>query len=251
MKISLKACRIFTILLSTILFFNLFVSNYFNKYKTIFAVFLIIYWLSFRLFVKPKENKSSNKKYVSLWLIILGIIFLLIFYIMGMLSSINVSEGFYKNPINFVFNPMWRWIFPHVIIIIYSELMRTLVIDQNDKQSTICMTIALILVDVIISINIYNYSSIEGILEIIGCLLISSISLNLLCNYISKRYGSGPNILFKLITIIIYNYFMPVLSDIYPIFESLIKLLYPFIIYLVIDYLFVNNNKEVLVKNNN
>ena len=166
-----------------------------------------------------------------------------------MLSDLKISEGFYKNPINYVLNPMWRWIFPHIIIIIYSELMRSLVLEKNDRKSTIWITIALILVDVTASINIYNYSSIEGILEIIGCLIISSISLNLLCNYISKRYGSGPNILFKLITIIIYNYFMPILSDIYPIFEALIKLIYPFIIYLVIDGLFSTDNQEVVIKN--
>ena len=247
MKISLKACKFFSILLSVILFFNLFVSNYFTNNKSIFAFFLVSYWLFFRLFTKPKENNIASKKYVSLWLILLGIIFLLILYIMGMLSSIEISEGFYKNPIKYVLSPMWRWIFPHVIIIIYSELIRTLVLAQNDKKSTNWITCALILVDIIISINIYNYSSIEGILEIIGCLVIASISLNLLCNYISIRFGSGPNILFKLITIIIYNYFMPILSDIYPIFESLIKLVYPFVIYLIIDYLFSAENGETVM----
>ena len=169
MKINLKACRFFSIILSVILFFNLFVLNYFTKYKSIFAFFLIGYWLSFRLFVKPKENKIASKKYVSLWLILLGIVFILILYIMGMLSNIEVSEGFYKNPIKYVLSPMWRWIFPHIIIIIYSELLRTLVLVQNDKKSTIWITVALILVDVVVGINIYQYSSIGGILEILGC----------------------------------------------------------------------------------
>lgn len=251
MKTNLKACKFFSILLSIVLFFNLFVSNYFTKNKSIFALFLVLYWLFFRLFVKPKENNELNKKYIYLWLIVLGVLFLLILYIMGMLSDINISEGFYKNPINYVLNPMSRWIFPHIIIIIYSELIRTLVLVQNDKKSTIWITCALILADIIVSINIYSYSSIKGILEILGCLLIPSVSLNLLYNYISIRYGSGPNILFKLITIIIYNYFMPMLSDIYPIFEALIKLVYPFIIYLIIDYLFSINNQEVLIKNKN
>ena len=249
MKISLKACRFFSVLLSVILFFNLFVLNYFNKYKSIFAFFLVGYWLSFRLFVKPKENNVLSKKYVSIWLIILGIVFILILYVMGMLSDIKISEGFYKNPIKYVLSPMWRWIFPHIIIIIYSELMRTLVLVQNDKKSTIWITVALILIDVVVGINIYQYSSIGGILEILSCLIIPSISLNLLCNYISIRYSSGPNILFKLITIIIYNYFMPILSDIYPIFEALIKLIYPFIIYLIIDYLFSITSQDLLVKN--
>lgn len=248
MKISLKACRFFSILLSVMLFFNLFVSNYFNKYKPVFAFFLIGYWLLFRLFVKPKENNSLCKKDVLLWLIVFAIFFLLILYGMGIFSEIKISEGFYKNPINYVLNPMCAWIFPHLIIIIYSELIRTLVLAKNDKKSTMWITVALILSDIVVSINIYNYSSIKGILEIIGCLIIPSISLNLLCNYISKRYGSGPNIIFKIITIIIYNYFMPILSDIYPIFESLIKLVYPFIIYLVIDSLFETDEEDSLNK---
>lgn len=249
MKIRLKSCRFCSVLLAIILFFNLFVSNYFTKNKLVFALFLVCYWVFFRLFVKPKENNALCKKYVLLWLFILGVFFLLILYVVGMLSDIKISEGFYKNPIKYVSNSMWEWIIPHIIIIIYSELMRTLVLKQNDKKSTIWITTSLILVDVMVSINIYNYSSIEGILEIVGCLIISSISLNLLCNYISKRYGSGPNIFFKLIIIIVYNYFMPILVDIYPIYETLLRLAYPFIIYLLIDSLFSSDNKEVLIKN--
>lgn len=246
MKTSLKACRIFSILLCIILFFNLFVSNYFNKVKSVFAFFLIVYWLNFRLFVKPKEQKNINKKYVLIWIFILAIIFLLTWYIMGFFYNIKISDGFYTNPIKYIFKPIWTNIFPHIIIIIYSELIRTLVIVQNNKKSTIWITLALILLDIILSINIYHYSNLEGILEIIGCLIIPSISLNLLCNYLCRRYGSGANIVFKLVTIIIYNYYMPILPDIYPIYETLIKLIYPLIIYLIIDYMFTEHNQKIL-----
>lgn len=191
-------------------------------------------------------EKNLNNKYITIWAIVLGITFLLILYAMGMLYSLNISNGFYINPIKYLASAMITRIIPHIIIIIFSELIRTLVCKKNNKSLTIVFTLALIIVDVAINIRIYSYSTLEGIFEIIGCLLIPSICSNLLFNYMAKRYGSTFNIIFRFITVIIYNYFMPILPDIYPIFESLIELVYPYAVYMIIDYVFSFNNEEIV-----
>jgi len=290
MKISLKTYRFFSVLLSAILFFNLFVSNYLHKNLPNLAVFLMFYWfifylcikrkdisllqkidiplwlfilgfilllvinkfpiyvsllviylLIFNFFIKPKRN---NKICASLWIIVLSILFLLLYYILGMFYNFKISSGFYINPIHFINNAIWIKIFPHCIIIIFLELIRSLVISQNDKKANIWISISMILLDITLNIRLYSFSGIGNILEMIGCLFIPSICLNLLFNYICKRYGSAPNIIYKFITVIIFNYYMPFLPDLYPIFETLLKTIYPFIVYFIIDGLLESKELE-------
>jgi len=250
MERNIKIRKFLLILLSIILFFNLFGVNIFSKYRLTLAGALVIYWLIFKFFIKDEEvekNNNNNNKYITIWAIVFGIIFLLIWYGMGMFYNINISAGFYINPIKYLPNAMTNRIIPHILIVIFSELLRTIVCRRKDKSQVIWLTIVLILVDLVININIYSYSSLGGIAEIIGCLLIPSICSNLLFNYIAKRSGSIFNILFRFITVIIYNYFLPILPDVYPIFEALFELVYPYVVYMIIDYVFSLDNQEIVI----
>lgn len=77
-------------------------------------------------------------------------------------------------------------------------------------------------------------------LVLIGYITIPSISSNLLCNYMVKKYGLIPNIFYRIITGI-YIYIFSVLPDIYMFFQSIYKIIFPYIIYVIIDDLFENN----------
>lgn len=232
---------IFAIILCSLLFFDLFVLNVFNN-KHILAMFLLIYLIICKIFVKSRKIESINTKKVILLMIVFAILYILILYIVG------IFTGFYKNSISFTIKELYNRILPLTAIIIISELIRNTFVTRNDKKSTIIITIALILVDITTYINLYNSFNLEEVLALIGYVVLSSISTNLLCNYVVKRYAYLPNILYRIITII-YIYIFGILPDIYLFFQSVYRIIYPYIIYLIIDFAFPTDNFKVALKN--
>lgn len=220
-----------------ILFFNLFVLNVFNN-KYIFGIFLLIYFLITNkcLSIKPVYNK--NKNIVIFIIIVLAIVYVLFFYIIG------IFVGFYKNILKFGFTVLRTRIIPYTAIIIFTELIRSVFIRRENKKINIIMTISLILVDIITNIQLYNISKLESLLALMGNVVLTSISINLLCNYTNKRYGCIPGICYRIITTI-YVYVFAILPDIYTFFKSIIQIIYPYIIYIIIDFAFTKDSFKV------
>lgn len=232
---------IFSISLCIILFFNLFVLNMF-KSKYIFALFLLVYLIIGFKYVKPRKVDDTNKKKVILFMCVFAIFYIMFLYIVG------IFVGLYKNPVGFNIKGIIKWIIPFSAIIILTELIRSLFITRENKKATFIATIGFILIEVLTYIELYITFNLETILALIGYVVLYAISINLLCNYIAKRYGYIPNMVYRVITSI-YIYIIPVLPDIYIFFQSVFRIIYPYIIYLVLDYAFIKDNFKLAVKN--
>jgi signal peptidase I len=232
---------IFSISLCIILFFNLFVLNIFNN-KYVFAIFLLIYLVVVLKFIKPKKADSINKKKVILFMTIFAILYIIFLYIVG------IFVGFYENPVGFNLKGIYKWILPLSAIIVATELIRNLFLTRENKKATFIATIGLILIEVSTYIDLYTTLKLDTILALIGYVILHSISVNLLCNYIVRKYGYIPNIVYRIITSI-YIYILPIIPDIYLFFQSVFRIIYPYIIYLVIDYAFTTDNFKLALKN--
>ena len=201
---------IFSISLCIILFFNLFVLNIFNN-KYVFSIFLLIYLVIALRLIKPKKVDSINKKKVILFMTIFAILHIIFLYIVG------IFVGFYKNPVGFNLKGIYKWIMPLSAIIVITELIRNLFITRENKRATYIATIGLILIEVSTYIDLYTTFKLDTILALVGYVILHSISVNLLCNYIVRRHGYIPNIIYRIITSI-YIYILPILLDIYLLF---------------------------------
>ena len=232
---------IFIAILYIVLFFDFFVSNIFDN-KIIFATFLGIYAILCKIFVKSKKVDSIHKNMVIFLMIFFAILFI------GILYFIGIFVGFYKNPAGLSIQGLQNRILPYSAIIIFSEIIRSTFVLRNNKKSTVLITIALVLVEVTAYIQLYHLAILGDALAFVGNICLASISINLLCNYIVKRYGIIPNIAYRLITVI-YTYVFSVLPDIYAFFQSAIKMVYPYMIYWIIDSLFASDNFKVALKN--
>ena len=229
---------ILLIILICILFFDLFVSKIFlNKY--IFTVFLLLYLFICKKIIINRKVSNQNKKKVILIIVVLTAMYILILYIIG------IFLGFYRNSTPFSFKNLYSRILPLVAIIFLSEWIRSIFIIKNNKKTTILMIIALVVIDVILNINLYKSFGLEEVLSLIGYVIFSSISTNLLGNYLSKRYGSIPIIVYKIITNI-YIYVFPVLPDIFVFLQILFRMMVPYILYLVIDFTYSREVKMAL-----
>lgn len=220
--------------LLAILSFALFVSNMYNRIilAVLFAVCAIATWF----LIKKRKVESVDSKKVVMVLSFLAAIYLIAFYVMGLYF------GYYEATVSFSFKTVLNYIIPIGIIIIASEVIRNVLLAQNTKFSKTITFIIMVLIDLIIYIDIYSMTnSYDKFVEIIGFTLFASIACNLLYNYISIRYGIRGNIIYRLVTVL-YVYVIPYIPNVYIFFRSILRMLYPYIIYQVLEYTFAKNN---------
>lgn len=229
----------FELILLLVLFFTLFVSNIYIYWLV--AFFLGIYALFVRMFLKKRNIHSIYKKQVILLMFFFAIIYLVSFYLMGFYF------GFYKSSVTFGFTGILFYIIPLSIIVISCEMIREVILAQKVKISNIVIFISMVLVDLIVYTRVYDITNFDDFLKIVGFVLFASVSCNLLYNYVSTRYGAKPIIVYRLITVL-YPYFIPVIPNVYVFFRSFLRMLYPYIIYIILEYTYSKSNFAIAYK---
>jgi signal peptidase I len=227
------------ILLVIILFFVLFVSNMISRSKL--AIILAVYMVITCVIIKKRCVYSTYKKQVAILMLAFASIYLSVFYIMGLYF------GFYKSSLTFSHWTIMRYIIPTTVIIISSEIIRSIFLVQRGRVSQSIVFIAMVLIDIIVYAGIYDINTLEGLLAILGFVTFSSIACNLLYNYMSVRFGSKPIIIYRLITVL-YAYILPIIPDVYMFFRTFLRIIYPYMIYFILEYLYNRHEPEVKIK---
>lgn len=236
MKFDIKKTYIFEIILLIILFLAISVPKVFNR--TLIAITLGIMALILNLFIKKKGTKSIYLKQVSILIIIFSLIYLGTFYLLGLYF------GFNQNVFTFSFKTIYKFIIPITLIIVFSELIRHRLLFQDAKiiikskkidLSGILLFISMTIIDILLYTTLYSsLRTYDDYLTLIGLIIFSSLSCNLLYNYISKRYGEKPVIIFRLFTNL-YAFIIPIIPDVYIFFRSFVRMIYPYFIYIFLE----------------
>lgn len=242
MKIDkIKVC-ILELILIIFLFFILFAPNIFTR--IIIAIIMLIYTIVISKNIKLRKASSIYKKQVTIIMTCLAFVYLGVLYLLGLYF------GFKKAKIVLSIFAISKFIIPISMIIISSEIIRNIFLSQRlairIKQKRIDLSpiftyVAMVLIDLIIYTEVYDLTKLDDFLTITGFVLFASLSSNLLFNYLSKRYGAKGNIIFRLVTVL-YIYIIPIVPDVYIFFQSFLRMLYPYLIYLIIDKLFSAND---------
>lgn len=239
---------ILEILLVLILFFALFALNIFTR--SVLALIIGIYALITAYILKRRKIVSIHKKQAMILMITFAMFYLGIFYLLGLYF------GFVKSKILLSFSTIFKFILPISIIIIGSEAIRRiflsheLIIKIKSKKiniSPILTYIAMVIIDLLIYTEAYDLAKLDDFLTVLGFVFFASLSCNLLYNYITNRYGSKGIIIYRLITIL-YVYIFPIVPDMYIFFKSFLRMVYPFIMYLIFEKLFSKNDYTVAVQ---
>lgn len=221
------------IILLLFLFLALFESNIVSK--IVLAVVLLMYMFVSAFLLKKRKVISMYNKQVSILLVILALIYLAIFYLLGLYF------GFYPATVKFSLWSLFKYIIPMAVIIVSSEVIRYIFTSQPDKFSKAITMIIMVLVDLSVYTTIYDVSSVTDVVTVLGFVLFASISCNLLYNYIVVRFGYKGIILYRLITVL-YVYFIPIIPNVYLFFRSFFRMVYPFFIYLLLEYTYSKTN---------
>lgn len=243
-KDKLKVC-ILELLLIIFLFFALIASNIITR--IILSVTMSIFMILSLVLLKVRKTSSIYKKQVTIIMIIFSLIYIGVFYLMGLYF------GFEHSKILLSINSIFKIIIPLSIIIISTEVIRRIFLSQevniriktkNINISLIMTYIITILVDLVIYMGIYDLTKLDDFLMALGFVFFASLSCNLLYNYISIRYGSKGIIIYRLITTL-FIYIIPVIPSMYVFFKSFLRMLYPYIIYLILEKIFSKSDFSV------
>lgn len=216
--------------------FALFGLNIINR--RIIACVLTLSLIIVYLVLKKQKVESAHKKQVTITMIILAITYLVIFYFMGLYF------GYYKASVKFGMWGIKNYLLPTVVIIITSEYIRNILLMQNAKTKIVSFII-MCLIDIISFGNIRRITTLEDMLILVGFIIFSSISNNLLFNYISKRYGALPIIVYRIMTTV-YAYIIPFLPNVDMFLRTVFRMTYPYIIYHILVYIYYNKQQNVV-----
>lgn len=209
--------------------------------KIVISIILIIYSIIVIKLLNKRQIISINSKDVLIIMTIFSIVYLGIYYVIG------IFTGYYKAIFSFTPWTIKNYIIPLTIIIIASELIRFVFLSQKVKSTKTLTLISMILIDLLIYSGNYNLNNLNDFLGLLGFVTFSSISTNLLYNYISIRYGVKPVIIYRLITTL-YLYIIPITPDVYIFFKTLFRMIYPYVIYTTLEYTFSKGKPNALEK---
>lgn len=248
MKTGKYKILLFELLLIGILLLSIIFSN--NIPRIVLAIIIGIYTYVLNYLFKKRNKISAFSRQVNLYMIIFALIYLGIFYLLGLYF------GFQQSKIILSFWTLYQYIIPFAIIIVCSEIIRNILLAQkieiklfkNKYDLSLVLTyIISVLIDFILYAGIYDLSNINNFLTITGFVLFASLSSNLLYNYISSRYSYKGLIIYRLVTIL-YVYIIPVIPNVYILIRTFLRIIYPFIIYLILDSIYSKKDRRISKK---
>lgn len=232
---------ILEILLTSFLFFNVFVSNNMNNFAVlaVLAVFLILSVIIF----KYRRPSFRGKKEVIFSVFGLCMILMIGIYMFGFSTGFNTNYSvIYKN---YITTGTWVSVFLIIIVTEWIRYVLTQINTRGEKKywiTNILMLINFVLIDLSIATKTYDLSNFNQLYEFFALVLVQSVAKNLILNYMGKRYGPAPCLVYRTI-MDLYIYFIPITPEINIFIEAVILLVFPYIVFMMINTI---NAKVVL-----
>ncbi len=199
--------------------------------RIIAAILLLLAAIIMPRFIKKRPILSIHKKQVLLIITAIALLYVMFFYLSGL------EFGFYRNPYRLTASNFWRFFLPIAVIIVATERVRYVLMAQKEFLTRVLCYVSCVIADVLICSNIPSVTSFNLFMDVVAGTFFPALLSNLLYNYLTKRYGMYPNIVFRLITIL-HAYTFYVSSLIGESLINLIKLFLPIVTYLFIDALY-------------
>lgn len=191
------------------------------------------------LFIKKRSILSINKNQILLIISVIALLYVMIYYVTG------IEFGFYKNPYRLNLSNFFKFFLPTAAIIAFSEVVRFVLLAQNDRLASALCYLSCVLADMLICSNIPAVTSFARFMDLVAGALFPALISNLLYGYLSKRYGIYPNLVFRAVTTL-HAYTFSVTSGISDSLLNFLRLLLPIAIYLFIDALYEKKRRYAL-----
>ena len=206
---------------------------------TVIAIVLLVFMIISNKLVKSDKLKGKYNKKITSVMIIIGLVYIALLYVLG------IYMGYYNATVKFSTWSVINYIIPYIVIIISIENIRKTILLKEDKKSNIIMFIATVILDISITTNIYYLKTLTDYYMLIDLIMFASIANNILYNYIIKKHRNCKAIIAYKIISTLYVYIIPIIPNINILFEAIVRVIVPYIIYLILEKLYAKNEKQI------
>lgn len=219
------------IVLLIVLLFNSFVFKMSNMYEV--SLILVPFLILMVVLTGFEKENFRNKKDILLNIIICIFIYYFLTYLLGLFTGF-IKTSYSLSIINIIKN-----IFPVILLIIISELLRYEFFTKS-KGNIPCFIIGyilFILIDVNLLIHMYDVTSYLGLTKMICLVVFPSITKNIFLIYLTCKVGYTNAIVYRLLTDLSI-YLLPLFPDFGEYINVLLKTALPIVIMLKTNNMF-------------
>ena len=183
------------------------------------------------VFIKKRNLLSIRRKEVILIMGVFAVLLIAIYFLTGLFF------GYVQNARAFSPSVLVRYIIPIILIIITTEIIRSVLLTQKSSLSAARVYIGCVMSEVVIFFGLGHSVTFFRFMDFVGLTLFPALTANLLYNYVAVRYGTLPNIIYRLVTTL-YVYIFSVLSAIPESLVAFAKLAIPLVLYLFLHAMY-------------
>jgi signal peptidase len=207
--------------------------------RIIAAILLLPIAILTMVIIKKRTALSLYNKQVLLLVSVIGLLYLVFYYVSGLYF------GFTKTGYGFKADIIFGLVIPIGVIIVCNELIRHVLCVQGERLGKVFAYFISLTADVVICATIPAITNMATFMEVIGLALFPGILSNLLFNYLSARYGFLPNTVYKALTVWVF-YLIPYGSGVSNSLLGFFNLMLPIVIYVFIDSLYEKKKRYAL-----
>ncbi len=224
-----------SVLIFVLLLIALFVD--FGSSKIVAACLILLLTGITCLCIKKRSSVSINKKEVLLLLSVIAII-----YVVLIQMSQLIFQG-YRTPYNITLETSLKHILPTIIVIVGIEIIRFVLVSQKNRFVNALVLLSSIWAEVLLFASIREIVNFNFFMDMVGLTLFPAICANIFYQYVAKRYGVIPNIVFRLITTL-YIYLFKTVPDIPDALFACVKMLLPLALMALLSAMFSKQKKN-------
>lgn len=224
-RLEFKTITIYLLIILNILFVNFIGFKYYSNLTNNIInplLWIIVFLISYSIYKENKQRISYKKNKEQLILIII-LVYLMLYVLQGLFF------GYVKSPYSRTLIGLLTNIWSFVLIIIYQEYSRNVLVRSTNK-------IIPCILFIILEINLYTFFQISDNITLfkqISSIILPAIASNILLTYLTRNSGVMSCLLYK-IPIVLSNFLLPLFPDIDWFFIAVEQTILPFIVYIMI-----------------
>jgi len=224
-RLEFKTITIYLLIILNILFVNFIGFKYYSNLTNNIInplLWIIVFLISYSIYKENKQRISYKKNKEQLILIII-LVYLMLYVLQGLFF------GYVKSPYSRTLIGLLTNIWSFVLIIVYQEYSRNVLVRSTNK-------IIPCILFIILEINLYTFFQISDNITLfkqISSIILPAISSNILLTYLTRNSGVMSCLLYK-IPIVLSNFLLPLFPDIDWFFIAVEQTILPFIVYIMI-----------------